>query len=130
MCADVNMDDFLTVHHELGHVQYFNQYRELPIAFRLPPCPAFGEAIGDVVAISAFTPRHLYDIGILDELIEDDGKERVSNSTLPLLLLKELIKRAQDIWNLSCVKRLVAEIFDLQQSVVFHHFVFGDVALH
>ncbi|XP_022079667.1 angiotensin-converting enzyme-like protein Ace3 [Acanthaster planci] len=75
MCADVNMDDFLTVHHELGHVQYFNQFRELPIVFRLPPCPAFGEAIGDVVAISAFTPQHLYAIGLLDELIEDDEAE-------------------------------------------------------
>ncbi|XP_038055872.1 angiotensin-converting enzyme-like [Patiria miniata] len=72
MCAEVSMDDFLTAHHELGHVQYFNQYRDLPIVFRLSACPAVGEAIGDVVAISAFTPEHLHKIGLLDELIQDE----------------------------------------------------------
>ena len=34
MCTEVNMDDFVTVHHEMGHIQYFMQYRDQPHIFR------------------------------------------------------------------------------------------------
>lgn len=34
MCTNVAHDDFLTVHHELGHIQYFMQYSHQPITFR------------------------------------------------------------------------------------------------
>lgn len=34
MCTRVTFDDFLTIHHELGHVQYFMQYAHLPIGYR------------------------------------------------------------------------------------------------
>lgn len=34
MCAQVNFDDFLTVHHELGHTQYQMQYAHLPLGYR------------------------------------------------------------------------------------------------
>ena len=28
------MNDFITVHHEMGHIQYFLQYKHLPLVFR------------------------------------------------------------------------------------------------
>lgn len=34
MCTNVAHDDFLTVHHELGHIEYFLQYKHQPITFR------------------------------------------------------------------------------------------------
>lgn len=34
MCARVNFEDFQTIHHELGHIQYFMQYAFQPLAFR------------------------------------------------------------------------------------------------
>ena len=34
MCTVVNLDDFVTVHHEMGHVQYYLQYKHLPTALR------------------------------------------------------------------------------------------------
>ena len=34
MCSKINFDDFLTVHHELGHIQYFMQYAHQPIGYR------------------------------------------------------------------------------------------------
>jgi hypothetical protein len=34
MCSKINFDDFLTVHHELGHIQYFMQYSHQPIGYR------------------------------------------------------------------------------------------------
>ena len=33
-CTRVNMEDFITVHHEMGHIQYFLQYKGLPLVYR------------------------------------------------------------------------------------------------
>jgi hypothetical protein len=34
MCTQVNMKDLVTVHHEMGHLQYFLHYRQQPKVFR------------------------------------------------------------------------------------------------
>ena len=34
MCTDKTTEDFITVHHEMGHVQYFMAYNEQPTIFR------------------------------------------------------------------------------------------------
>lgn len=33
-CTIVNMEDLITVHHEMGHIQYFLQYKNLPLVYR------------------------------------------------------------------------------------------------
>lgn len=74
-CTVVNMDDLITVHHEMGHVQYFLQYKDQPVPFRDGANPGFHEAIGDVLALSVATPSHLQSIGLLDKVennIESD----------------------------------------------------------
>jgi len=58
MCAEVNAADLQTVHHELGHVAYFMQYRHQPALFRTGANAAFHEAVGDTVAMSVMTPHH------------------------------------------------------------------------
>lgn len=68
------MDDLITVHHEMGHVQYFLQYKDQPISFRDGANPGFHEAIGDVLALSVSTPKHLHTIGLLEK-IEDNPSE-------------------------------------------------------
>uniref|UniRef100_A0A673VXS9 Angiotensin-converting enzyme n=1 Tax=Salmo trutta TaxID=8032 RepID=A0A673VXS9_SALTR len=65
-CTVITMDDLITVHHEMGHVQYFLQYKDQPISFRDGANPGFHEAIGDVLALSVATPQHLKEIGLLD----------------------------------------------------------------
>lgn len=67
-CTVVTMDDLITVHHEMGHVQYFLQYKDQPISFRDGANPGFHEAIGDVLALSVSTPKHLNKIGLLDKV--------------------------------------------------------------
>lgn len=67
MCADANFEDFLILHHEMGHIQYFMQYKDLPLPFRNSPNPAFHEGIGDTIVLSTVTSQHLYTIGLLDE---------------------------------------------------------------
>ena len=34
MCTEVNLGYLVTVHHEMGHIQYFIQYSQLPLQYR------------------------------------------------------------------------------------------------
>ena len=43
MCTNVDMTDFVTSHHEMGHIQYFMQYKDQPIAFRAGANPGNGK---------------------------------------------------------------------------------------
>jgi len=73
MCTEINMEDLFTIHHEMGHIEYFIQYMEQPIPFRSGANPGFHEAIGDVMELSVSTPKHLYKLHFLDELEDDAG---------------------------------------------------------
>lgn len=65
MCTEVNMEELIVIHHEMGHIQYFLQYKDLPVVFRGGANPGFHEAIGDVLSLSVSTPGHLKTIGLL-----------------------------------------------------------------
>lgn len=80
------MDDLVTVHHEMGHVQYFLQYKDQPISFRDGANPGFHEAIGDVLALSVATPKHLQTIGLLDKVENDPGELKQWRPYTALLL--------------------------------------------
>jgi peptidyl-dipeptidase A len=66
MCTKVNADDFITIHHELGHNYYQRAYNEQPMLYLNGANDGFHEAIGDFVALS-ITPQYLVDIGLLDK---------------------------------------------------------------
>ena len=66
MCTKVNADDFVTIHHELGHNYYQRAYKEQPFLYLNGANDGFHEAIGDFVALS-ITPQYLVDIGLLDK---------------------------------------------------------------
>ncbi|XP_036073024.1 angiotensin-converting enzyme-like [Oryzias melastigma] len=70
-CTKVTMDDFFTVHHEMGHIQYFLQYKNQPVSFRGGANPGFHEAIGDVIFLSVSTPKHLHTINLLKSETSD-----------------------------------------------------------
>jgi peptidyl-dipeptidase A len=66
MCIKVNADDFVTIHHELGHNYYQRAYKAQPALYRNGANDGFHEAIGDFVALS-ITPDYLVQIGLLDK---------------------------------------------------------------
>ncbi len=66
MCTRVNADDFITVHHELGHNYYQRAYNRLPFLYLNSANDGFHEAIGDMIALSV-TPEYLVQIGLLRE---------------------------------------------------------------
>ena len=65
MCIDPTDEDFVTIHHELGHNYYARAYNGQPVIFRGSANDGFHEAIGDTVALSV-TPEYLVKIGLLD----------------------------------------------------------------
>ncbi|MCB9955291.1 MAG: M2 family metallopeptidase [Caulobacterales bacterium] len=65
MCMTVSAEDFVTVHHELGHNYYQRAYSKQPVLFQTSANDGFHEAIGDMVALS-ITPDYLKEIGLID----------------------------------------------------------------
>ena len=66
MCTKVNGDDFVTIHHEMGHNYYQRAYNMQPFLYKNGANDGFHEAIGDTVALS-ITPDYLVRIGLLDK---------------------------------------------------------------
>ncbi|XP_011631849.1 angiotensin-converting enzyme-like [Pogonomyrmex barbatus] len=87
-CTRVNMEDLLTAHHEMGHIEYYLQYKDQPTVFKEGANPGFHEAVGDVISLSASTPSHLKKIGLL----KDDSTDR--EALLNHLYVKSLDKIA------------------------------------
>ena len=66
MCIDITAEDFLTIHHELGHNFYQRAYDRQPFLFRDSANDGFHEAVGDTIALSV-TPEYLVKLGLLDK---------------------------------------------------------------
>lgn len=72
MCIEITGEDFMTVHHELGHNYYQRAYARQPFLFRDSAHDGFHEAIGDTIALSV-TPEYLVRIGLLDRPTDPSG---------------------------------------------------------
>ncbi|MDF2638857.1 MAG: peptidyl-dipeptidase [Novosphingobium lindaniclasticum] len=66
MCTKVDSNDFVTIHHELGHNYYQRAYNQQPFLYLNGANDGFHEAIGDFIALS-ITPQYLVQIGLLDK---------------------------------------------------------------
>merc|ERR1712071_452407 len=77
-----------TVHHEMGHIQYYLQYKDQPYVYRQGANPGFHEAIGDTLALSVQTPKHLKEIGLLDQSAVIDDYETSINFLFNMALKK------------------------------------------
>jgi peptidyl-dipeptidase A len=86
LCIQINAEDFITIHHELGHNFYQRAYKDQPYSFRSGANDGFHEAIGDTIALSV-TPEYLVKIGFLKQA-PDPSKD------IGLLLYKALEKVA------------------------------------
>jgi peptidyl-dipeptidase A len=64
MCIKRNADDFVVIHHELGHNYYQRAYKDQPYLYLNGANDGFHEAIGDMIALS-ITPEYLVQIGMM-----------------------------------------------------------------
>ncbi|MBV7260126.1 M2 family metallopeptidase [Erythrobacter crassostreae] len=65
MCIKQNADDFITIHHELGHNYYQRAYNDKDFLHLTGANDGFHEAIGDMIALS-ITPDYLVQIDMLE----------------------------------------------------------------
>ena len=72
MCIGVNDQDFVTIHHELGHNYYQRAYQSQDPLYRTSANDGFHEGIGDTIALS-ITPDYLVRVGLLDSAPSDGG---------------------------------------------------------
>uniref|UniRef100_A0A8C7BW83 Angiotensin-converting enzyme n=1 Tax=Neovison vison TaxID=452646 RepID=A0A8C7BW83_NEOVI len=66
-CTEVTIEDLLSIFHQMGHIQYFLQYKNLSMIFRAGANPAFEEAVGSMITLSASSHKHLLSRGLLKE---------------------------------------------------------------
>ena len=74
MCIEKNAEDFSTIHHELGHIFYYQAYAHQPSVFQSGANDGFHEAVGDLLSLS-ITPNYLVDIGFVTEEEADLAKQ-------------------------------------------------------
>jgi peptidyl-dipeptidase A len=86
MCIEPTEEDFITIHHELGHNFYQRAYNKQPFLFRDSANDGFHEAIGDTIALSV-TPEYLVKLGFIPKAPD-------SSKDIPLLLHRALEKVA------------------------------------
>jgi peptidyl-dipeptidase A len=67
MCIEVKGEDFITIHHELGHNFYQRAYKDQPPLFQDSANDGFHEAVGDTIALSV-TADYLKEVGLLENV--------------------------------------------------------------
>ena len=73
MCIEKNEEDFITIHHELGHIFYYQAYNHIPTVFQAGANDGFHEAFGDLLTLS-ITPDYLVDIGFISKNDAEEAK--------------------------------------------------------
>ncbi|MDH5435044.1 MAG: M2 family metallopeptidase, partial [Gammaproteobacteria bacterium] len=73
MCIKKNAEDFVVIHHELGHNFYQRAYNlKQPMLYRGSANDGFHEAIGDTIALS-INDTYLKEIGLIDQVSDESG---------------------------------------------------------
>ncbi|KAL3276706.1 hypothetical protein HHI36_012076 [Cryptolaemus montrouzieri] len=90
MCTKVTEENFNTVHHEMGHIEYYMLFKDLPLPFRRGANPGFHEAVGDLVSLSVKSPKHLKKLNLFDARLDDpelmlNNLFEIGMTKLPLL---------------------------------------------
>ena len=85
MCIEKNEEDFITIHHELGHIFYYQAYNHIPTVFQAGANDGFHEAFGDLLTLS-ITPDYLVDIGFISK----DEAEKAKQDPIGLLMKQAL----------------------------------------
>lgn len=67
LCIEIREEDFITIHHELGHNYYQRAYQKQSPLFQDSANDGFHEAVGDTIALSV-TPEYLKEVGLLDQI--------------------------------------------------------------
>ena len=85
-CTRVNDEDFVTVNHEMGHIQYYMNYKNLSFLFREGANPGFHEGIADILSLAVGTASYYQKLGLLSKDIDVHDKETNINILFEMAL--------------------------------------------
>src|SRR5699024_2804376 len=90
-CTEKTINQLVTVHHEMGHIQYFMEYSGQNPIYREGANPGFHEAIGDLIALSVSTPEHLSKVGLLDKITDADVAAKINLTYQLKMALQKIV---------------------------------------
>jgi peptidyl-dipeptidase A len=70
MCTSINQEDFTTVHHEMGHIQYYMIFRNQSFLFRDGANKGFDEGVADILSLNVGTASYTQKLGLLSKDID------------------------------------------------------------
>ena len=85
-CTRVNQEDFITVNHEMGHVQYFMQYKHQPYFYRNGANPGFHEGVADILSLAVGTATYFQRLGLLSSDVDINDEETNINILFDMAL--------------------------------------------
>ncbi len=77
MCMQIDQDNLLTVHHELGHIYYYQYYHKLPVLYQNAAHDGFHEAIGDTMTLSV-NAAYLQKVGVFDQVPPNNAEAQIN----------------------------------------------------
>jgi len=85
-CTRINQEDFVTVNHEMGHIQYYLQYKTQPHLYRTGANPGFHEGVADIVSLAVGTATYFKRIGLLADDVDIEDEETNINILFDMAL--------------------------------------------
>lgn len=86
MCTKVTAEDFVTVNHEMGHIQYFMRYRNQSYFFRNGANPGFHEGVADILSLAVGTASYYQKLGLLSNDVDVTDEETNINILFSMAL--------------------------------------------
>jgi len=93
MCTEVDAGYLQTVHHEMGHIEYFMEYDHQPSVMREGANCAFHEAVGDTIGLMVTTPEHLKKVGLHTEEHQESLPQNIANERDINFLMKIALEK-------------------------------------
>ena len=85
-CTRVNQEDFITVNHEMGHIQYMMSYRNQSYLYRDGANPGFHEGVADILSIAVDTADYYKRLGLLGPEVDATDYETEINILMNMAL--------------------------------------------
>lgn len=117
------MNYFQTIHHEMGHIEYFMAYRHRPTVYREGANGGFHEAIGDTIALSVRSRKHLQTLGLLEDANVSE-EEKKSSFYFIFFTLIDLYDKFRKLYELNVSLKITIIIFlFLNFILIIHNFM-------
>jgi len=87
-CTEVNQEDFVIVNHEMGHIQYYLQYKHQSFLYREGANPGFHEGVGNILSLAVGTATYFQKLGLLGEDVDIADEETNINILFDMALQK------------------------------------------